>query len=126
MLKQASLQITIWNNIDLTTGPPVGPGKGINCDLIIQHWTAAQSSLFDLLSASRQTCEPKEGHVNPWIYLSEMLIGCWTNFTSEDGAEVHILNLDFDVMVSMSRLYKWDAEQAMNMLMSMNWDHATC
>uniref|UniRef100_A0A3Q3VJN8 TGFBR3/Endoglin-like N-terminal domain-containing protein n=1 Tax=Mola mola TaxID=94237 RepID=A0A3Q3VJN8_MOLML len=39
---------------------------------------------------------------NPWIYMSEMRIGCWTSFISEDKAEVHILNLKFDVMVSMS------------------------
>ncbi|XP_076614478.1 endoglin isoform X2 [Chaetodon auriga] len=46
-------------------------------------------------SASRQTCDPKEVNANPWIYMSEMLIGCWTSFISEDKTEVHILSLNF-------------------------------
>ncbi|XP_070706622.1 endoglin isoform X2 [Pempheris klunzingeri] len=47
-------------------------------------------------SASSQTCDPKEGNENPWVYLSEReLIGCWTSFITEDKAEVHILNLNF-------------------------------
>lgn len=47
-------------------------------------------------SASRQTCDPKEVNDNPLVYVSEMLIGCWTSFISGDKAEVHILKLDFD------------------------------
>lgn len=43
---------------------------------------------------------------NPWVYVSEMLIGCWTSFIREDKAEVHILSLNFSATVSMSRLYK--------------------
>lgn len=56
--------------------------------------------LIFCFSASRQTCDPKEVTDNPWIYLSEMLIGCWTSFIREDKAEVHILNLNFLDMVS--------------------------
>ncbi|GLD55399.1 uncharacterized protein AKAME5_000790200 [Lates japonicus] len=43
-------------------------------------------------SASSQTCEPKTGNDNPWFHVREMLTGCWTNFVTEDKAEVHILN----------------------------------
>ncbi|KAK9532462.1 hypothetical protein VZT92_009843 [Zoarces viviparus] len=46
-------------------------------------------------SASSQTCDPMEVNDNPWVYVSEILIGCWTSFIREDKAEVHILNLDF-------------------------------
>ncbi|XP_023139547.2 endoglin [Amphiprion ocellaris] len=46
-------------------------------------------------SASSQTCDPKEDNDNPWVYVHEMLIGCWTNFVGADQAEVHILNLNF-------------------------------
>ncbi|XP_074546937.1 endoglin isoform X2 [Halichoeres trimaculatus] len=46
-------------------------------------------------SASSQTCVPKEVNDNPWVHMSEMLIGCWTSFITEDKAEVHILNLNF-------------------------------
>jgi len=42
------------------------------------------------------------------MYIREMAIGCWTNFVREDKAEVHIIDLD---LVSMSKLYKSDAEQ---------------
>lgn len=47
-------------------------------------------------SASSQTCVPTEVNDNPWVYVSEMLIGCWTSFITQDKAEVHILNLNFD------------------------------
>lgn len=46
-------------------------------------------------SASSQTCDPTEVTDNPWVYVSEMLIGCWSSFIREDKAEVHILNLNF-------------------------------
>ncbi|KAM6901410.1 endoglin [Lycodopsis pacificus] len=46
-------------------------------------------------SASSQTCDPMEVDDNPWVYVSEILIGCWTSFIREDKAEVHILNLQF-------------------------------
>ncbi|XP_026152395.1 endoglin [Mastacembelus armatus] len=46
-------------------------------------------------SASSQTCDPKELKDNPWIYMREMLTGCWTDFVTQDKAEVHILNLNF-------------------------------
>lgn len=47
------------------------------------------------VSASSQTCDPVEGNTNPWLFVKEMQIGCWTNFISEDNREVHILNLVF-------------------------------
>ncbi|XP_068430694.1 endoglin isoform X2 [Clinocottus analis] len=46
-------------------------------------------------SASSQTCDPKEVNDNPWVYVSEILIGCWTSFITEDKAEVHILKMNF-------------------------------
>ncbi|XP_068562404.1 endoglin [Cebidichthys violaceus] len=46
-------------------------------------------------SASSQTCDPMEVNDNPWVYVSENLIGCWTSFIREDMTEVHILNLNF-------------------------------
>ncbi|XP_031715873.1 endoglin [Anarrhichthys ocellatus] len=46
-------------------------------------------------SASSQRCDPMEVNDNPWVYVSEILIGCWTSFIREDKAEVHILNLNF-------------------------------
>ncbi|KAI3362274.1 hypothetical protein L3Q82_012588, partial [Scortum barcoo] len=46
-------------------------------------------------SASNQTCKPAQHGDNPWVYVSEMLIGCWTDFITDDKAEVHILNLNF-------------------------------
>ncbi|XP_068190108.1 endoglin [Antennarius striatus] len=68
-------------------------------------------------SASPQTCEPKEGH-DGRIYLSEMLIGCWTSFTSEDKGEVHILNLNFDPLdVKMFTLEMSDATR-MNLILT--------
>ncbi|KAM6975878.1 endoglin [Tautogolabrus adspersus] len=53
-------------------------------------------------SASSQTCVPKEVNDNPWVYVRKVQIGCWTSFITEDKAEVHILNLNFAPMVSMS------------------------
>uniref|UniRef100_A0A671RH24 Uncharacterized LOC107704777 n=1 Tax=Sinocyclocheilus anshuiensis TaxID=1608454 RepID=A0A671RH24_9TELE len=40
-------------------------------------------------------CELKDvpGNSNDWIVLQEMSLGCWTDFTSQDGKEVHILKL---------------------------------
>lgn len=46
------------------------------------------------VSASSPTCDPVV-KANPWLYVREMLIGCWTSFVREDKAEVHILNLNF-------------------------------
>lgn len=59
------------------------------------------------LLASSQTCDPK-GNENPWVTAREMPTGCWTNFVTEDKAEVHIFNLHFDHKVRTSRLYKED------------------
>ncbi|XP_029940535.1 endoglin isoform X2 [Salarias fasciatus] len=47
-------------------------------------------------SASSQTCDPKEVNNNPWVYVSDMQMGCWTSFVRDDMAEVHIINLNFD------------------------------
>ncbi|KAM3600563.1 uncharacterized protein V6R79_025171 [Siganus canaliculatus] len=59
-------------------------------------WFALCLCITAASSASHQTCDPKEVKDNPWIYLTEMLIGCWTSFISKDQAEVHILSLNFD------------------------------
>ncbi|XP_054468466.1 endoglin isoform X2 [Anoplopoma fimbria] len=45
--------------------------------------------------ASSQTCDPMEVNDNPWVYVREMLIGCWSSFIRDDKAEVHILKLNF-------------------------------
>ncbi|KAM8743792.1 endoglin [Acanthopagrus schlegelii] len=47
------------------------------------------------VSASHQTCDPKKVEDSPWISMSEMQIGCWSSFISEEKTEVHILNLNF-------------------------------
>ncbi|XP_050966673.1 endoglin [Labeo rohita] len=46
-------------------------------------------------SDSSAICELKDvpGNSNDWIVLQEVPLGCWTNFTSLDGKEVHILKL---------------------------------
>ncbi|XP_073696069.1 endoglin isoform X2 [Garra rufa] len=46
-------------------------------------------------SESSAICELKDvpGYSNDWITLQEIHLGCWTNFTSWDGKEVHILKL---------------------------------
>ncbi|XP_042365538.1 endoglin isoform X2 [Plectropomus leopardus] len=58
-------------------------------------WFALLLCVAVAASASSQTCDPTEVNDNPWVYVSEMLIGCWTSFITEDKAEVHILNLNF-------------------------------
>ncbi|XP_067339924.1 endoglin isoform X2 [Channa argus] len=42
-----------------------------------------------------QTCVPEEKNKNSYVVVREKLSGCWTNFTTKDNAEVHILNLNF-------------------------------
>ncbi|KAK2911407.1 hypothetical protein Q8A67_003540 [Cirrhinus molitorella] len=46
-------------------------------------------------SDSSAICELQDvpGNSNDWIVLQEMSQGCWTNFTSLDGKEVHIFKL---------------------------------
>ncbi|XP_052411639.1 endoglin [Carassius gibelio] len=46
-------------------------------------------------SDSSVICELENvpGNRNDWIALQEMSLGCWTDFTSQDGKEVHILKL---------------------------------
>ncbi|XP_041754238.1 endoglin [Coregonus clupeaformis] len=48
-------------------------------------------------SASQQTCEPVAvpENQNAWIRVREMLPGCWTNYTTQDSKEVHILSLHY-------------------------------
>uniref|UniRef100_A0A8C6SVB4 TGFBR3/Endoglin-like N-terminal domain-containing protein n=1 Tax=Neogobius melanostomus TaxID=47308 RepID=A0A8C6SVB4_9GOBI len=51
--------------------------------------------IFGATTGSSQTCVPAEGHNNPWIFVKEMEIGCWTSFIDKDNKEVHIINLIF-------------------------------
>uniref|UniRef100_A0A8C2CQ32 TGFBR3/Endoglin-like N-terminal domain-containing protein n=1 Tax=Cyprinus carpio TaxID=7962 RepID=A0A8C2CQ32_CYPCA len=46
-------------------------------------------------SDSSAICELKDvsGDSNDWIVLQEMSLGCWTDFTSLNGTEVHIFKL---------------------------------
>ncbi|XP_051750179.1 endoglin [Ctenopharyngodon idella] len=46
-------------------------------------------------SDSSAICELEnvQGNSNDWIDLQKMHQGCWTDFTTQDGAEVHILSL---------------------------------
>lgn len=59
--------------------------------------------LFSLDSSA--ICELKDvpGNSNDWIVLQEMHLGCWTDFTTRDGAEVHILSL-----LSSNVSWLWD------------------
>ncbi len=43
-------------------------------------------ALFFILDSS-EICELKDvpGNSNDWIVLQEMSLGCWTDFTSQDG-----------------------------------------
>ncbi|KAM9820636.1 endoglin [Neosynchiropus ocellatus] len=52
-------------------------------------------SLAVAVSASSQTCIPKDVTPKSWPYVREMHMGCWTSFLTADRAEVHILKLDF-------------------------------
>lgn len=57
--------------------------------------------------ASQQTCKPVAvpENQNAWIRLSEMFPGCWTNYTTHDGKEVHILSLHYTTEVRQSTVY---------------------
>ncbi|XP_060924932.1 endoglin isoform X2 [Limanda limanda] len=71
------------------------------------------------ISASSQTCDPKEVHGNPWFHMREMLIGCWTSFVTENKTEVHILH--FSAMdSSMFTLNMEDAKPMHLILTSAN------
>ncbi|XP_068609360.1 endoglin [Brachionichthys hirsutus] len=67
-------------------------------------------------AASPQTCEPKEGHEGR-IYLSEMLIGCWTSFTNQDKGEVHILNLNFDPLDAKMFILEMSSATPMSLIL---------
>ncbi|KAM9338700.1 endoglin [Symphorus nematophorus] len=68
-------------------------------------------------SASLQTCDPKEVKENPWIYMREMLIGCWTSFISDDKTEVHILDLNFDATDSKVCSLEMNNAKPMNLIL---------
>ncbi|XP_059213877.1 endoglin [Centropristis striata] len=68
-------------------------------------------------SASSQTCDPTVVNDNPWVYVIEMLIGCWTSFIGEDKAEVHILNLNFAADSNMFSLQMTNAKP-MNLILT--------
>ncbi|XP_075956162.1 endoglin [Anarhichas minor] len=69
-------------------------------------------------SASSQTCDPMKVDDNPWIYVNEILIGCWTSFIREDKAEVHILNLN--ITTADSNMFSLDMTNAkpMNLILT--------
>ncbi|KAM9306871.1 endoglin isoform 1-T2 [Pholidichthys leucotaenia] len=69
-------------------------------------------------SASSQTCDPKEVNDNPWVYVRELQIGCWTSFLRDDKTEVHILNLQFDAL--SARMFSLDMANAkpMNLIVT--------
>ncbi|CAN9504323.1 unnamed protein product [Ophioblennius macclurei] len=69
-------------------------------------------------SASSQTCDPKEVKDNPWVYVSDMLIGCWTSFIRDDMAEVHILKLNFDATSSNMLSLEFANEKPMNLILT--------
>ncbi|TRY97856.1 hypothetical protein DNTS_026748 [Danionella cerebrum] len=41
-------------------------------------------------------CDPENvpGNRNDWISLEELPLGCWTDFVSQNGTEVHLINLE--------------------------------
>ncbi|XP_078127143.1 endoglin [Sander vitreus] len=69
-------------------------------------------------SASSQTCDPMKVNDNPWVYVRESLIGCWTNFIREDKAEVHILNLNFAAMDSPMFSLEMTNAKPMNLILT--------
>lgn len=69
-------------------------------------------------SASSQTCEPNMLNDNPWVYVREMLTGCWTSFVTEDKAEVHILNLKFGTGDSGMFYLNMASAEPMNLILT--------
>lgn len=62
--------------------------------------------LFITTSDASAVCEPKDvqGNSNDWIVLQETPLGCWTDFISKEGEQVHILSLSFLQDMSMFSL----------------------
>ncbi|XP_056314849.1 endoglin [Danio aesculapii] len=54
------------------------------------------SLLCRISAASESICEPEDvsGNSNDWIVLQEKPLGCWTDFQTENGTEVHIISLE--------------------------------
>ncbi|KAF1377601.1 hypothetical protein PFLUV_G00202470 [Perca fluviatilis] len=69
-------------------------------------------------SASSQTCDPVKVDDNPWVYVKESLIGCWTSFIREDKAEVHILNLNFAATDSKMFSLEMNNAKPMNLILT--------
>uniref|UniRef100_UPI0037E796EB endoglin isoform X2 n=1 Tax=Semicossyphus pulcher TaxID=241346 RepID=UPI0037E796EB len=69
-------------------------------------------------SASSQTCDLTKVNDNPWVYVSEMRIGCWTSFITENNTEVHILNLNFGVRDSNIFSLEMENAKPMNLILT--------
>ncbi|KAI9524652.1 hypothetical protein NQZ68_016661 [Dissostichus eleginoides] len=69
-------------------------------------------------SASSQTCDPIEVNDNPWVYVTEELIGCWTSFIRQDNAEVHILRLNFGTSDSNMFSLEMNNTKPMNLILT--------
>ncbi|KAL3041653.1 hypothetical protein OYC64_019772 [Pagothenia borchgrevinki] len=69
-------------------------------------------------SASSQTCDPIEVNDNPWVYVTEELIGCWTSFIGQDNEEVHILKLNFDHSDSNMFYLEMNNTKPMNLILT--------
>uniref|UniRef100_A0AAQ4Q1E6 TGFBR3/Endoglin-like N-terminal domain-containing protein n=1 Tax=Gasterosteus aculeatus aculeatus TaxID=481459 RepID=A0AAQ4Q1E6_GASAC len=67
--------------------------------------------------ASSQTCDPKEA-VNPWLHVRDVLVDCWTSFITEDKAEVHVLNLNYDAKNSQMFSLLMTNAQPMNLIVT--------
>uniref|UniRef100_A0A673WRT9 Endoglin-like n=1 Tax=Salmo trutta TaxID=8032 RepID=A0A673WRT9_SALTR len=69
-------------------------------------------------SASQQTCKPVAvpENQNAWIRLREMLPGCWTNYTTQDGKEVHILSLHYTTEAPNMFTLNMTAAQPMHLI----------
>ncbi|XP_028317961.1 endoglin [Gouania willdenowi] len=75
-------------------------------------------------SASSPTCDPKEVNDNPWVSVSEKLIGCWSSFIRDDMAEVHILDLNFDATNPKIFSLEMTNARPMNLILTSS-SHAT-
>ncbi|KAI4817184.1 hypothetical protein KUCAC02_009460 [Chaenocephalus aceratus] len=73
---------------------------------------------FPVDSASSQTCNPIKVNDNPWVYVTEELIGCWTSFIGQDNAEVHILKLNFDTLDSAFFSLEMNNTKPMNLILT--------
>nr|XP_046226085.1 endoglin-like [Oncorhynchus gorbuscha] len=71
-------------------------------------------------SASQQTCEPVAvpENQNAWIRLREMLPGCWTNYTTQDSKEVHILSLHYTTEAPNMFTLNMTAAQPMHLIIT--------